>query len=400
MKYLAVLGRLADISLAELTAQFGDSVKKIAPNLAVFESDKTVDINRFGGTLKFGRLIAEKPVDYLLNLNDENGKFTGKFIIGISDYSKGARKFKAQGEALKIKRLLAKNGRSTRVLQNTDAALSTATSHHNQMGEKAGHVEFLINGREWYVLVGVQNITAYKNRDQARPARDAKVGMLPPKLAQILINLCGPLPKGARVLDPFCGTGVVLQEAILDGYEAYGTDISERIIEFSKRNMDWLTARENDSSAVALPGSHPLASEAARPSLTTRRGTFSLAVGDATSFQWDEKIDAVACETYLGAPMSQPPAEIKLKEQKQECKSIILGFLKNISSQIEPRTPLALAVPAWLRPNNHYERLNILDEIKDMGYNVVKLNHLSQEDMLYFREGQIVAREIIVLRKK
>ena len=371
MKYLAVLGRLSDISLAELTAQFGDSVKKIAPNLAVFESDKNVDINRFGGSLKFGRLISENPVDFLLNLNDENGKFAGKFIIGVSDYSKGAKKFKAQGEALKIKRLLSKNGRSCRVLQNTDAALSTATSHHNQMGEKAGHIEFLINGREWYVLTGVQNITAYKNRDQARPARDAKVGMLPPKLAQILINLCGTLPEKSRILDPFCGTGVVLQEASLMGYEPYGTDLSERMIEYSEKNLDWL---EN--------------------------GKFTVEQGDATGFTWSGKIDAVACETYLGAPMSQPPVEIKLKEQKQECKSIVLGFLKNISGQIESGTPLALAVPAWLRPNNHYERLNILDEIKDMGYNVVKLNHLSQEDMLYFREGQIVAREIIVLRKR
>ena len=371
MKYLAVLGRLSDISLAELSAQFGDSVKKIAPNLAIFESDKSVDINHFGGTLKFGRLITENSVDYLLGLNTTSGPFSGKFTIGVSDYSKNARKFKSQGEALKIKKILSRQGRSARVLQNSDAALSTATSHHNQMGEKDGHVEFLINGREWYVLTGVQNITSYKNRDQARPARDAKVGMLPPKLAQILINLCGPLKAGSRVLDPFCGTGVVLQEASLMGHKVYGTDLSDRMIEYSEKNLNWLNAKD-----------------------------FKVEQGDATSFKWSEKIDAVACETYLGAPMSQPPVEIKLKEQKQACKSITLGFLKNISEQIKPGTPLALAVPAWLRPNGHYERLNLLDEIADMGYNVVKLNHLSQEDMLYFRDGQIVAREIIVLRKR
>ena len=357
--------------MAELSAYFGDSVKKIAPNLAVFESNKTVDINRFGGTLKFGKLISEKPIDYLLNLNTKDGKFSGKFTIGVSDYSKGAKKFKTQGEALKIKRLLSKNGRSARVLQNTDAALSTATSHHNQMGEKDGHVEFLINGKEWYVLTGVQNITAYKNRDQARPARDAKVGMLPPKLAQILINLCGPLPKDARVLDPFCGTGVVLQEASLMGYSVYGTDLSDRMIEYSEKNLKWLKAED-----------------------------YKVEQGDATTHTWSGKISAVACETYLGVPMSQPPVEIKLKEQKQECKSIILGFLRNISSQIDSGTPLAIAVPAWLRPDGHYERLKILDDLSDMGYNVSKLNHLSQADMLYFRDGQIVAREIIVLRKK
>jgi len=173
------------------------------------------------------------------------------------------------------------------------------------------------------------------------------------------------------VLDPFCGTGVVLQEALLDGYNAYGTDLSERMIEYSEKNLKWLD-----------------------------KGDFTVEQGDATTHTWSGKIDAVACETYLGAPMSQPPVEIKLKEQKQECKGIILGFLKNVSTQIESGTPLALAIPAWLRPNGRYERLNILDDLADMGYNVVKLNHLSQEDMLYFRDGQIVAREIIVLRKK
>ena len=34
-----------------------------------------------------------------------------------------------------------------------------------------------------------------------------------------------------------------------------------------------------------------------------------------------------------------------------------------------------------------------------MGYNLAKFQGLSQSDMIYYREGQIVAREIIVLRK-
>ncbi|MBR1874912.1 methyltransferase domain-containing protein [Candidatus Saccharibacteria bacterium] len=369
-KYLAVLGRLSNVSLAELTSQFGESVRKIGPNLAVFESDKKPNINYFGGSVKFGELLTTSPVDYLLSLD-----FSGKFIIGISDYSKDSNRHKSQAEAMKIKKILSRQNRSCRVLANSEATLSSATSHHNQMGEKPGHIEFLKVGREFYTLIGVQNITAYKNRDQKRPMRDAKVGMLPPKLAQILVNLLGPLPKDSRILDPFCGTGVLLQEAALDGFSVYGTDLSDRMVEYSEKNLNWLKKNHDIKD-------------------------FKVEVGDATDFQWSLDIDGVACETYLGAPMSQPPLEIKLKEQKQECSKIILGFLKNISVQISPKTPLALAIPAWLRPNGKYERLNILDEITKLGYNVEKLNHLSQEDMLYFREGQIVAREIIVLRKK
>ncbi len=97
--------------------------------------------------------------------------------------------------------------------------------------------------------------------------------------------------------------------------------------------------------------------------------------------------------------MSKPPVEIKLKDEKQNCKRIILGFLKNLAKQIEDDTPVVIAVPAWLREDGHYSRLSIIDEITDMGYNLAKFQGLSQSDMIYYREGQIVAREIIVLRK-
>ena len=88
---------------------------------------------------------------------------------------------------------------------------------------------------------------------------------------------------------------------------------------------------------------------------------------------------------------------MELKEQKQECGAIVIGFLKNLVSQIESGTPVMIAVPAWLRDNGTYSRLEIIDLIADMGYNV---NNKSREGLLYHREGQIVARDIIILRKK
>ena len=77
-----------------------------------------------------------------------------------------------------------------------------------------------------------------------------------------------------------------------------------------------------------------------------------------------------------------------------------MGFLKNLAKQIKSGTPVVLGVPAWLRPDGSYSRLNLLDEIEKLGYNVKRFKTASQSDLLYHREGQIVAREIIVLRKK
>ncbi len=366
MKYLAVLGRLPKLSLAELESLF-DNVEPRTPALATFLSDETPDINRLGGTQKIG---VELPDGFNYLIDSLADLPEGKITLGVSDFRKRTNPFKAQGEALKIKKLLARRGRSVRVLQNKTAVLSTATSHHNQLAEKQNHLEIMLTDFGNFQLTGVQNITEYAKRDQARPARDAKVGMLPPKLAQILINLCGPLEPNSVVLDPFCGTGVVLQEASLMGYQPYGTDLSEKMVDYSRKNLDWLGCKN-----------------------------YQLEQGDATTFKW-QNINAVAAEAFLGQPMSQPPADIKLKQEKELCRTIVLGFFKNLSAQIKSGTPVVLAVPAWLRESGTYSRLNLLDEVEKLGYNVKKFINLGEQDLLYYREGQVVARDIIVLRKK
>ena len=418
MKYLAVLGRQPEISIAELEAQLllGGSCRTLSsptsltlsggpppgpsPAHVEFTSETRLDINRFGGVLKFAIKLEQKPLEYLRGLSD------GKITLGVSDYSKKASRKSAMDEALKLKKVLVRHGRSVRVVENKEAVLSTATSLHNGLsGKNERKVELIKVDSDWYRVIGVQDIDAYTRRDRGRPARDAKVGMLPPKLAQILINLCGPLESGAVVLDPFCGTGVVLQEALLMGYRAYGTDINERMVEYSKKNLAWLIESRDILFSGHFGGCCRDIAAEPREDGREDRGPENkisetnfpkLSVGDATSFTWNQPIDAVACEGYLGKPFSKIPTEIELKEQKQECGAIVLGFLKNLASQIKSGTPVVIAVPAWLRSDGGYERLEILDLVAKLGYNV---DNKSLEGLLYHRADQIVARDIIILRK-
>ena len=384
MQYLAVLGRQPKISLAELESLFSNVSVLGGSNahLATFDSPKKPDITRLGGVIKIAREIDGAPERFLTDFS-KSESFTGKFTIGLSNYSPKVSGRSAQGEALHIKRLLKKRGMSTRVMPNKEAALSSAAVFHNQLGKKRGHFEFIKFKNDWYIGLETQDIDAYTARDQKRPARDAKVGMLPPKLAQILINLCGNMPVESRILDPFCGTGVVLQEALLMGYRAYGTDTSERMVEYARRNLDWL------KSSSPIIGPHRIV-----------KSDYKIEVGDAQNYNWQPPIDAVAFEGYLGPPMSNPPADIKMKQVMGDLIPLYYHTLLNLSRQINPGTPVVMAIPAWLRPDGHYQRLNLLDEVDSLGYNVMKYKNLSQDDLLYFREGQIVAREIIVLRKK
>ena len=394
MKYVAIAGRQPLISLAEIQALYDKAARLVGKKLVFFEINEdgeeniSPDVNRLGGSLKLGKFFDtdfSKLAKFLATAHPE-----GKITLGISDFSKQKKSGLAKQKSMELKRNLARMGRSARVITSNEPEISSATAHHNQLGEKAGCFEIFLIDREIYLSLGTQNITAYTERDQARPARDAKVGMLPPKLAQILINLCGKLPEEARVLDPFCGTGVVLQEAAIMGYLPYGTDLNERMVEYSKKNLSWLFNERNQKRFKILPD------------LIQKKDQIlkAISVGDATSFTWEGEIDAVAFEGYLGVPMSKPPVDIKFKTEKAKCKEIAMGLLKNITPQIKSGTPVVMALPAWLRENGKYAGLNILDEIQEMGYNFEKFQDLSQSDLLYYREGQIVAREIIVIRKR
>ncbi len=404
--YVAVLGRQPLVSLAELES-LCEKVQPIATNLATFETDAEPQrlMQRLGGTLKIAEPITEPIAIFWEQLPQD-----GKIVLGVSDFSRGAKAFGAQKEALRWKKFLTKLGRSVRVVPNRTAEISSATSLHNRLFTDT-HIELLKLGKNYYRVRAVQDIEAYVRRDQARPARDAKVGMLPPKLAQILINLCGNLPTETRLLDPFCGTGVVLQEAALMGYVPYGTDLSARMVQYSDRNLRWLERQKDyltQSKSLATEGAsapvNPIVAQNVQKvnskiAHVNNSLKFEVAEGDAQNYTWQPPINAVACETYLGPPMSTPPVEIKLRQAKQDCKTIIVGFLKNLAEQIKSGTPVVIAVPAWLRPNGEYERLNLLDEIDELRYNVVRFKNVRQKDLLYHRDGQVVAREIIVLRK-
>ena len=62
---------------------------------------------------------------------------------------------------------------------------------------------------------------------------------LHPKFARALVNMSRVRAKQS-LLDPFCGTGAILAEGALVGLRAIGTDISEKMIEGARQNLDHL----------------------------------------------------------------------------------------------------------------------------------------------------------------
>ncbi len=390
---LCILGRQPALGLAELESLFGAKLLQPIGEQAVLIDSAPEEINfqRLGGSVKLAKQLTVIPTTdwrkietYLI---DHIPKHVccipeGKLVLGVSAYGLLVRPAIIAAAALKIKKVVRASGRPVRIVPNPEPALSSAQVLHNKLFTSHNWELLLVaDSQQTYLAqtIAVQDINAYAARDQTRPKRDARVGMLPPKLAQIVINLAVGQIKSAEpktMLDPFCGTGVILQEALLMGYSAYGTDYEPRMVDYSKINLDWLTKQ------------HEI------------QRNYLMDIGDATTHRWQQPVDLVASETYLGRAFTSQPGPQILAQTIRECNLIIRKFLKNIHGQIAPDTRLCLAVPAWQTTPDHFQHLPLIDQLADLGYNRVSFEHVSDNQLLYYREGQIVARQLLVLTRK
>lgn len=399
---IAILGRQPGISLAELESLYGASaITPVGDYAALVQSDEKLPQSRLGGTIKSAKLLTrlentglEGAFSHLASAIPHHLEHLpeGKLQFGVSVYGFKAQKNWLLKQMLELKKTIRKQGRSVRIIENKSETLEAAQVLYNKLTGPLGWELLTIKDGDDVIVAqttAVQDIDAYAKRDHGRPKRDAFVGMLPPKLAQIMINLAGkhqpplnatlntdvPLTR-STLLDPFCGTGVVLQEAMLMGYAVYGSDVSEKMIRYSRDNLDWL----QESNLI--------------------RAEWQLETADARTHVWRQPINLVVCETYLGEPLTSLPSAKKLGEVIQEANDIAEGFLNNIAKQLEKGSRLCLALPAWHLGNNKFEHLKTLDHLEDLGYNRLDLVHASKEDLIYHRENQVVARELTILEKK
>jgi tRNA (guanine10-N2)-dimethyltransferase len=412
MQSLLILGRQAELGLAELESLYGsDAVQPIGAQAAIVTIDPCLlAFDRLGGATKFCKLLTTletnswKEVEkFLVQVSPGHAQTMpeGKMTLGLSVYGFTETIQRIQATGLTVKKAIKKTGRNVRLIPNNAHELNSAQVSHNKLTSPTGwELVFVRDGDKTYVAqtVKVQNIDAYARRDRERPARDTKVGMLPPKLAQIIINLAvGQLPNeklqnicdipagqpvpfnllNKTILDPFCGTGVLLQEATLMGYHVEGTDLEPRMIKYSQKNLEWL------HELYDLPNIEAV-----------------IEAGDATNHTWTVQPDFVAAETYLGRPFTSVPNGQILNQTISECNLIIKKFLQNLYSQIEPGTRLCLAIPAWQIGKNPLKRLPLVDQISDLGYNQVSFEHNGNVPLVYKRPDQIVARELLVITRK
>src|SRR3989344_1476705 len=264
--YLFILGRQPELSLAELFGYaegraINFEVGEIYGSTAVIRG-KLPEPKRLmedlAGVVKIASAGAPLPRPKNINEWTEllgsvlSSVITSKqsLTFGLSFYGelRLCPSAKEQEQlALTLKRLLKDKAKHVRWVSGRGKPLTSVQVAKNKLDTEQG-CELVIYCSDKTIIVGktlaVQAFEDWSERDYNRPRRDAKRGMLPPKLARMMVNMLG-LPPHGNLLDPFCGSGTVLMEAVMLGWpKIIGADKSARAVEDAKSNLAWLTRQD------------------------------------------------------------------------------------------------------------------------------------------------------------
>jgi tRNA G10 N-methylase Trm11 len=375
MTYLAILGRQPEFGMVELESLLGaEGVHQFGLHAAIL--DRKLDINRLGGSVKLGRVLYQGPARDLnetpLSLDDLPAT-SGKTTFGLSYYGLQATERFVVSTGLTLKKRLRVRGSVRFVAPQTGVHLSAAQVKFNGLLHNGFELLVAVHKQEMLVAVTeqVQDIDWYATRDYERPSRSAKVGMLPPKLAQIMINTT----SAPLVYDPFCGTGVVLQEALLLNRTVAGSDIAPEMVTATTDNLAWLRRQRTD-----LP-------------LET------VALADAQEVQLPSQPLAIVSEGYLGPHLVKLPTASELKTLQQELEALYSKSLGSWSRQLPASTEVTITLPIW-HTDRGWHGLDIIDRLPDLGYDLRSFAHTNSRKMVYRRPQQIVGRQLLSLRKR
>lgn len=420
-RYFFILGKNPYLSLSEIIAYINQS--KTNPTIIIYSPETlVVDIPReleidkaikaLGGTIKIGKIIDsvnfdedEKKFEEIFNPENLVSKYfpkiSKKVSFGTSVYNGGGNPLyvaqllkKIRDINITIKENLQEKGIKSGFLRIKERFLSSVSVFKNKLLTSGAEIVFIIDkdkimiGKTW----AVQEFASFSFRDYGRPKRNKKSGIMPPKLARMMINL-SQATKETTLLDPFCGSGTILQEAIILGYKnIIGADVTEKAVSDTNINLQWLfqnylsIERENIKLKI-----------------------FPQDVQTISQTISSNSIDVIVTEPFLGPPLYQKPEISKIKNIISQVSPLYSSAFRQFAKILKSGGKVVIIFPAFIEKNQLY-CIEILEDLKRIGFELV--NYLPTEitrdlttfiskrnTVLYGGSDYFVQREILIFRK-
>jgi|GEM_PF-450245 hypothetical protein len=404
--YCALLGHQPHISLTELNVLLPDmKIQKVwSPQIITFSSKTEIDVNwlrSVGGTVLVAKEVSsnkktkelESIVPSMLYNELKGSKRKATFSFRCFGIPRGKIRslYKDCKQFLKEKGMPSRyigNDRNpakpgTLLLRGIPGEDSCELVLINDMPKKKKKSKSAVDDIWIGKTCAVQDIKKYSDRDMGKPFRDTNVGLLPPKLAQILINLSHMMTKketkDLTIWDPFCGSGVIALEALIQKASMLASDKSIKAVNGCKENIKWLRKKEKTPKAI----------------------TSEVWKHDALKNYDLPKIpDCIVTETTLGPPLKKIPTKREVATLIREAEKIEVGFFENMAKML-PDTPIVCCFPVYITRDGSKNFLpKALQKIQKLGYRITcvsdkNIQSTSRHSLLYLRNDQNVGREIL-----
>lgn len=229
----------------------------------------------------------------------------------------------------------------------------------------------------------VQDIYSYSNRDYSK-SRDMNVWMLPPKLAQMMINLWNNFNKKDIVIyDPFVWLWTVLIESVYMWNKlVFWSDKSESMVNSSTQNLEKLLKNFNFEFKVIQQNAKYI-----------------------NEVDFLDKVDLIVSEWFLWEIMTKNNISIdRIDRTKKILIDLYASFFEKLK-EVNYKNNIVISFPFW---DIKWKYL-FFDEI----YDIIKKNFLvinllenntfqstKEWSLLYKRDSQLVWREIFLLKLK
>ncbi|MBI3115147.1 MAG: hypothetical protein HYZ09_01480 [Candidatus Kerfeldbacteria bacterium] len=396
-QWLYQFGRSPVLSAVELAAVFQRDFRRVPAAVVSREfliadalgADPAQAIGRLGGIPKIAEVLQTGRWP-------DQGKLAHVLADTVAQASAGERKtfgvsllpaqhvHRANKLGLAVKRRLLEQGFRARYVSSDKQPLSSVTVEREGLLGDGVELTVAASGDEQAIArtVAIQPFAALSKRDYGRPNRDPVSGLLPPKLAIIMLNLSGLGPESI-VLDPFCGSGTVLQEAELMGFRhLIGSDVSEQAVHASRDNLRWLRdaygAKADDVTLKLWPM------------------PFKQLPGKLGA----ESVDGIVTEPFLGPPIRRSTNPKVITNAVGDLSRLYNDFLATARVLLKRGGALVTVVPKFRTGKQTFRDLHLRTE----GFAEPELVPASwgvpKRALTYGRPDQHVYRRILVLRRK
>lgn len=384
--YAFQLWREFKLSLAEIFQCFPTvKIEYADKNICILETQDKKNIleqaKNMWGVIKIIELTADYRGDAVESIAWSLEDFEGKFRYGLSVLW-GEKNLKWL--LMDAKKSLKAKWISTRFINKNFENLSSAQIIGENLVEREADFSVIIAWDTEYFgkTIWVQDIEAYSKRDYGK-TRDMQVGMLPPKLSQMMINFS----EGSKIYDPFCGLGTILIESILMGnVEVYASDISAENIEMTKKNISFARREFENTLKTSM--------------------TEVLDAKGISSSPFLRKSDAIVTEWYLGQVFTKKTvSKTVIAEEKKLLLDIYTSFFEGLK-RANYSGVIVICFPFWevMWIYNYFDE--VYEVVKKYAKNLPLLppheefKHTRSWSLLYKRPDQVVWREIFKLKIK